>query len=119
MQAAAGVGKEVREEHVRVLAELHEHRVGCGILECQPDAPLAAVGVLHDGSEGAFVGLGSHPSLSVTRYRVLDLDDVGAPVGQHGPSGRSEGELGYLHHLDALHRLIHGLTSLSISSCGP
>jgi hypothetical protein len=37
--------------------------------------------------------------VGVAHHRVLDVDDVGAPVGEHRTRGRGEGELRDLHHL--------------------
>ena len=46
-------------------------------------------------------------TLRVPGNGVLDLDHVGAPVGQDRAGGGREGELGDLDHLDALHGLVH------------
>ena len=45
-------------------------------------------------------------ALRVAGERVLDLDDVGAPVGQHRARRRRERELRDLDHLHALHGLV-------------
>jgi hypothetical protein len=39
---------------------------------------------------------------------VLDLDDLGAPVGQQRRRRGHEGVLGHLEDADALHDLCHG-----------
>ena len=69
---------------------------------------LPAVGVLHQRLERPFgrpARTESKASLRVAGDRVLDLDDVGAPVGEHRAGRRGEGELRHLHHLHALHGL--------------
>ena len=48
VQASAGVGQEVDEEDVGVLAQVHEDGMAVGMVERQSDAALAPVRVLHE-----------------------------------------------------------------------
>jgi hypothetical protein len=55
-------------------------------------------------------------ALRIAVHRVFDLDDVGAPIGQHGTGRRNEGELRDLHHLHTAHRMQHHWQVLSVQS---
>ena len=44
-------------------------------------------------------------ALGVAAHRVLDLDDVGTPVGEDRPRRGHERELGHLEDANALHHL--------------
>ena len=46
----------------------------------------------------------AHAALRVAGHRVLDLDHVGAPVGEHRARRGREGELRHLQDADAFHR---------------
>ena len=47
----------------------------------------------------------------IPALRMLDLDDVGAPVGEDGPGRGHECELGHFQDADALHHLSHAVLS--------
>ncbi len=51
VEAPAGRGQEVDQEHIRVTQQLHQRGVSCGVLEGQADAALPAVGVVHQRLE--------------------------------------------------------------------
>ena len=53
-------------------------------------------------------------ALGVATHRVLDLDDVGAPVGEDGSRRGNEGELRNLEDPHALHHLDHDPPSWSV-----
>ena len=69
------------------------------------DAALAPVGMLHQrvalriDLDAAHI---EEAALGVTAHRVLDLDDVGAPVGEDRSCGRDERELRNLEDPKAL-----------------
>ena len=60
-----------------------------------PDAPLAPVGLFDDGVDRARdpgdEPHGDQPPLGVAADRMLDLDHVGSPVGEHRSGRRHEG----------------------------
>ena len=100
----------VGEEDVGGGGELVEDVEALGRGEVEAEAPLAPVGVLeqgvhvvgHDGEPGR--GQAPH---GVAPLDVLDLDDLGAPVGQQRRGRRHEGVLGDLEDADALHHCGH------------
>ena len=70
------------------------------------DALLAPVGVLEQHvhcAHGGHDAAGGEPAHGVAALGVLDLDDLGAPVGQDGGCGRHEGVLGDLEDANTLH----------------
>ena len=76
------------------------------VAEVDADALLPPVGVLqehvhvaHRGHDAAR-GKAAH---GVAALGVLDLDDLGAPVGQDGRGRRNEGVLGHLQDANAFH----------------
>ncbi len=75
-----------------------------------PDAALAPVGMLHQRMpvrvdlDAAHV---EEAALGVAAHRVLDLDDVRAPVGEDRSRRRDERELRELQDPKALHHLDH------------
>src|SRR5438067_1656850 len=79
-----------------------------GMIESQPDAALAAVGVVDDRMPRPIFGTSPsdlQAALCIAGFGVLDLDDIGAPVGEHTGRRRREGVLGDLDDADALHRM--------------
>jgi len=93
VQPPPGVGQEVGEEHVGGLHQLHEDGVGVGVLEGEADAALAAVRVLHQRLERAVrraAGSEAEAALRVAGLGVLDLDHVGAPVGEDRAGRRGD-----------------------------
>ena len=69
-------------------------RLGCSISGCRSGFELEASHV-------------DEATLSVAAHRVLDLDDVGAPVGEDRARRRDERELRDLEDPYALHHLDH------------
>jgi hypothetical protein len=109
-EPCACIGQEVGQEDVGVLTELQKDSMAVWMIERETDAALTPVRMLHQWLKRSHchpAGPEAQTSLRIAHHRVLDLDDVGTPVGQDGTSSRSEGELGDLDHLDALHRLVH------------
>jgi hypothetical protein len=53
--------------------------------------------------------LGQHldATLRITAHRMLNLDNIRAPIGKHGATGRHEGELRDLKDPHAFHHLCH------------
>ena len=102
----ARVGQEVRQEHVALTGELVEHLECAGVLEREADAALAAVGVLDDRMEVPLLPTAqpTHAALRVAGDGVLDLHDVGTPVGEDRAGRRGEGELRDLEDPHAFHR---------------
>ena len=119
LQPLAGIGQEVGEEHVGLAHELvAAPRAPPGMLEREADAALAPVGVLHERLErarGRAAGADVQAALGVAGDGVLDLDDVGAPVGEHRAGRGREGELRHLDDLHALHGLMCHTDSLFVA----
>ena len=84
-----------------------------GPLQRQADAALPAVGVLHQGREGAAPDRHAHhraeAALGVTPLCVLDFDHVGAPIRQDRAGRGHERELGDLEDTHARHGSDHQL----------
>src|SRR5690606_23329386 len=84
-QLGARVGQEVRHEDVGGFDELHEHLTPLGVGDVQCDSALSAVVDLEQAREAVDLG-GDTPgcggSSGVAEIRVLELDDVGSPVGE-------------------------------------
>ena len=82
-----------------------------GPLQREADAALSAVGVLHQGREGAGADRHVHhcaeAALGVARLRVLDFDHVGAPIRQDRAGGRDKRELRNLQDPHAHHGSDH------------
>ena len=76
------------------------------VLERQTDAALAPVGVLDDRMEVALLPAAqpAHAALRVAGGGVLDLHDVGTPVGQDRTGRGREGELRHLQDPHPFHR---------------
>ena len=105
-QLAPHLGQVVGEVDVGALDQLHERLVAIGLGEVDRDRPLAAVGLLHHEVDAA-VAAGQQPrrdepALGIAGHRVLDLDDVGAPVDQDGARRGHEHPAGQLDDLDAV-----------------
>ena len=92
-EAVERVGAQVGEEDVRRRQELLEGGAGVVVAQVEDDAAFAAI-VLREGRVGEVLAADAErpegPAHGVTRRR-LDLDDVGAPVGQEG-AGRRRGD---------------------------
>ena len=108
----------IGEKHIATPNEFFEHWTRLIERQRQSDAALAAIGRLHHGREGdsrrrgGATRHGDESPLRVPRHRVLDLDDVGAPVGQHRSRRRHERELRDLQHSHTGHRFTHLPTSV-------
>ena len=101
-------GHVVGQEHVGGLGDLVEDFLAAGCGHVDADAALAAVGMLDQRVpvriqlEAAHV---DEAALGVAAHRVLDLDDVRAPVGEDRSGRRNERELRNLEDANALHHL--------------
>ena len=76
------------------------------LADVDADALLAPVGVLEQhvhGPHGGHDAGGGESTHGVAALGVLDLDDLGAPVGQDGGRRRHEGVLGDLEDANTLH----------------
>ena len=100
-------GQETGQEHIGAAGQLVEHFLALGHRHVQAEAALAAVGVLDVGIRVTFdaqhAGL-PESALRVTGHRVLDLDHVGAPFGQHRTRRRDEPVHGDFQNADAFQR---------------
>ena len=84
-EAVHHAGPERLEQHVGAAREPQQHVAAAGRLEVDPDGPLAAV--QRQERRGRRAGIGAlvlrlGPADVVAHPRVLDLDHVGAEVGQ-------------------------------------
>ena len=81
-----------------------------GLGEVEPEALLAPVRVLHEhrhlAAEAGDAGR-AQAARGVAPGDVLDLDHLGAPVGEDGGRRGHEGVLGDLEDADALHHIGH------------
>ena len=86
----------------QVVEQLERARV----LEGEADAPLAPVGVLDDRVVAPVLpaAQAAHAALRVAGRGVLDLHDVGTPVGQDRTGRGREGELRHLEDPHTFHR---------------
>ena len=114
----ADAGQLVGEEDVGGGRDLVEQLEAVGRREVEPEAPLAPVGVLEQGVDIAAqhgdAGRRQTPH-GVAPLDVLDLDHVGAPVGEQGRRRRHEG---VLRHLEDAHALRIAVTCISRSPAG-
>ena len=104
-----------------VAAELVEDVEALGRGEVERQAPLAPVGVLEQRMDVAadrhHAGRGQ-AAHGVAPLDRLDLDDVGAPVGQEGRGRRHERVLGHFEDADALHHCGHRIPpSVRLTGC--
>ena len=102
-EALHDAGGEVLDEHVRLFGQAHDRLFAAGRLEVEHEAALVAVeaGVIAaEGALGVVVGEGAGEAGHLAAGR-LDLDDVGAEVGEeHRAVGAGEG-LGEVEDADA------------------
>ena len=94
-----------------VAGELVEDLEALGRREVEGQAALAPVGVLEQGVDVAgdrHTPVEARPRMASPRSIGLDLDDLGAPVGQQRRGRRHERVLGHLEDADALHHCGHG-----------
>ncbi|GBD13995.1 hypothetical protein HRbin24_02044 [bacterium HR24] len=109
-----GTGAQVGDEHVGTLDELPGDLPAFFRLQVQGHAALAPVVLLEGRVEGGRHAQGAGEE-ATERVAVgwLQLDDVGAPVGQDGGAGRPRHPERQLDHLDAFQRTGHGSPSLT------
>ena len=88
--------REVLDHHVGRLQQLHQHRPALGRVGIEREALLVAVEV---AEEAAAEALQLARAVAVDR---LDLDHLGAEVGQDHAAGRTEDGVGELDDADAL-----------------
>ena len=110
LQLGSSRGQVIGQEHVAGRRDLIDQLSSLFRRQVDADAALAPVGVLHQGV-AVLVGRKSlqhlDAALSVAAHGMLDLDDVGAPIGQHRASRRYKSELCDLKNPHALHYLGH------------
>jgi hypothetical protein len=101
----------VGQEDVGGLGDFVEHFLTAGCSDIDPAAALAAVRVLHQRMAVGIELKTTHvdeAALGVAAaQRVLDVDDVGSPVGQDRSGRGHERELGDFEDSDSLHPLRH------------
>ena len=89
------VRREVLDQHVGRLQQLHQHRPALGRIGVERQALLVAVEVAEEaGAEAAQLAR----AVAVDR---LDLDHLGAEIGQDHAAGRSEDGVGEFDDADA------------------
>ena len=91
------VGAEVLDHHVGLPDHAAKHRDAVLLLHVQRDAALVAV----DALEIRAVALAAHAFGGVDLFRRLDLDDVGAPVGELAHRRRARAHAGQVEHDEA------------------
>ncbi|MGY4460118.1 hypothetical protein ACVWYI_004078 [Bradyrhizobium sp. LB13.1] len=99
-EALHRAGRKVLDQHVGVRDQPSQHRFAAVGLEVQHDAALVAV---HHQEGGRLIAdLRRHRMAGVVAIRrFLDLDDVGAHVGQHQGAGRPGHDMGEIDDLEA------------------
>ena len=106
-QLAAGLGPEVGEEHVGRFAELEQQLPTFGRPHVDAHAALAPVRELHHVRDTAGTGRdqahGGQTTLGVAALGVLDLDDVGTPLGEDRSGDRHIRPRGHFDYPDAVH----------------
>ena len=97
--------QEVRDEDVRRVDQAQQQVATLGGSDVEADAPLAAVVHLHRLVHPARAepedALAHEAAVAITGDRVLDLDHVGAPVGEQRAACGHEHELRELDDTDA------------------
>jgi hypothetical protein len=103
-------GEEVGDDDVGAGHELADERAALGVRQVDGERALAPVvelegdvGVLHPVGRAGLAQLAPH---AVTAER-LDLDDVGAEVGQERAAARCRHPVGDLDHRDVVERARH------------
>ena len=109
MELLARVGQEAGQEHVRRLGQLVQDLAAAFRREIDPEAALAPVRLLPHEVEAdrRQQARGDEAALRIARHRVLDLDHVGAPVGEHAARRRHEPPLRDLENTHAFERFHH------------
>ena len=103
-------GQGVGEENIGRFRDFVQELNTLRRRDVDADTALAAVGMLHQGIAAGIELHAAHideTPLGIAPHRVLDLDDVRAPVGQDRSRRGNERELGDLQDSYALHYLRH------------
>ncbi len=112
LELGPGLGTEVGQEDVGFGGQLQQQVVALLGLEVEGHAALAPVGQLDHVVDPTRAGRDQtgvdQSPLGIADLGVLDLQDVGPPLGQHGPGDGDVGPGRHLDDLDALHDAFHG-----------
>ena len=96
---------EVLDQHIAALDHSLEHALPLGVLEVEGDAPLVAID--REVIRRHALDLRRHPRPGlVTGPRELDLDDVGAVVGEHQRAIRTGERAREIEDVDARQRAL-------------
>lgn len=96
-EAGFDIRPEILDHHVGLGSQPLEHREALGVLQVQGHRPLVAVQVLEIG---ALAGAARLLTAGVVGQGI-DLDDIGAPVGQLTDGRRSRANAGQVKHSEA------------------
>lgn len=103
---------ETLDDHVGPPGQLQERFASLGTLEIQREAALVAIDGPVEVAGSALFPAATHGAHVVAGAGVLDLDDVGAEVGEVEARHRARQEAGQVEHPDAGKRLMaHGVLS--------
>ena len=104
-------GPEILDHHIGIAYQkLQPLDIGLGF-DVDGDRPLVAIGGVEHQRGIVDEGRSPHPRI-VAAIGLLDLDHVGAHVGEDGAGQRACERLAHLDHLDACKRSRHGSVSL-------
>jgi hypothetical protein len=110
--------KIIGQENVALLRQFVEQRLTVGRRDVDPDAAFAPIGMFDQGVAQRIEFNAAHieeSALGVAADRMLDFDDIGAPVREDRPCGGHECELSNLKDAQALHYVSHGVILRVIS----
>src|SRR5690606_39073501 len=93
----------VLDEHIGFGHELLQHLLAPRVLQVERDTPLVAIHH-HEGRRLAIDVWRQHAAGIVTTVDLLDLDDLGAHVGQHQPTDGTRHDVAEVEHPHALER---------------
>jgi hypothetical protein len=113
LQPFARVVEEARDHHVGPREQAVEERAAVQPREVDADAPLVAAEVLDEEVPSRRAGHEAgrdEAAHRIARARVLDLDDVGAPVAEDRRGGRNEAPVRHLDDPHAREHVPHGRT---------
>ena len=108
--------EKVGQEHVGGFRQVVEQFLSFGRRNIDPHAALAAVGMLDQRVPQRIERDPAHveePALGIAAHRMLDLDNVRAPIGENRARRRNKGKLRHFEDANALHYLDH----VSSASC--
>ena len=109
-ETLARVGQQVGEKHIGGFHQAVEQLEAFWMANVDRHAPLAAVGLLHQVVHVARPGDetgADETALRVASLGVLDLQDIGTPIGQHAAGRRHERPGCELDHAYAFENRIH------------